>query len=238
MIRGTLGKVAKHMCSIISDFCVDILIVLTDYHYITSSGQVLLWLRVVDTLLPREVELEPTDRLSPMVESRAKAPTSPLITITGSISAKIRFHFKSPTASDCHRLATEETTTQSVTPYIYGSFPMAQDMHAHSWRSRVAAHLAPMKEYLPYHQHHHHLHPHPNHHNLATEASYVDGEARKPSWSQFASRMFAKRSFGDPDVLTSSGTERIVLLPGWASRRYRDGPALPGRAGTSHFFLF
>ena len=112
-------------------------------------------------------------------------------------------------------------------------------MHAHSWRSRVAAHLAPVKEYLPYHQHHqHHIHPHPNHLNLTTETSYVDGEAKKPSWSQFASRMFAKRSFSDSDVLSSTGTERIVLLPGWASRRYRDGPALPSRAGTPYFLLF
>src|SRR5712691_11358019 len=115
---------------------------------------------------------------------------------------------------------------------------MAQDMHAHSWRSRVAAHLAPMKEYLPYQHQHRHLHPHPNHHNLTTETSHVDGEAKKHSWSHFASRMFAKRSFNDSDALTSTGTERIVLLPGWASRRYRDGPELPSRAGTSHLFLF
>lgn len=92
-----------------------------------------------------------------------------------------------------------------------------------------------MKEYLP---HHHNLHLHPNHHNLTTEAGYVDGDAKKHSWSQFASRMFAKRSFSDPDALTSTGTERIVLLPGWASRRYREGPELPCRAGTSQLFLF
>ena len=112
---------------------------------------------------------------------------------------------------------------------------MAQDMHAHSWRSRVAAHLAPMKEYLPHHQH---QHLHPNHHSLTTEAGCVDGDAKKHSWSQFASRMFAKRSLSDPDSLTSIGMERIVLLPGWASRRYRDGPELPNRTGTTHLSFY
>jgi|SRR6266850_2550864 len=109
---------------------------------------------------------------------------------------------------------------------------MAQDMHGHSWRSRVAAHLAPVKEYLP---HHGHLHIH-HHHNPPTETGYVDGDAKKHSWSHLASRMFARRSYSDPDATTS--TERVVLLPGWASRRYRAGPELSSRTGASCRFLF
>jgi hypothetical protein len=109
-------------------------------------------------------------------------------------------------------------------------------MHGHSWRSRVAAHLAPVKEYLPnqghFHIHHHHHH----HHNPPTETGCADGDAKKHTWSHLASRMFARRSYTDPDAMTS--TERVVLLPGWASRRYRAGPELSSRTGASCRFLF
>jgi hypothetical protein len=116
-------------------------------------------------------------------------------------------------------------------------FRMAQDMHGHSWRSRVAAHLAPVKEYLPHHGHLHiHHHHHHHHHNPPTQTECVDGDAKKHSWSHLAGRMFARRSYSDSDATTS--TERVVLLPGWASRRYRAGPGLSNRTGASCRFLF
>lgn len=108
--------------------------------------------------------------------------------------------------------------------------PMAQDMRGHSWRSRAAAHLTPIKDYIAHrgsdpqatHYHSHHFF----HHHLPSENGYDNGDAKKSSW-----RRSAKRSFSDSDGVMS--TEKIVLLPGWASRRYRAGPELSNRTGTA-----
>ena len=107
--------------------------------------------------------------------------------------------------------------------------PMAQ----HSWRSFASTHLTPIKDYLsqrsdPSHQtpfHHHHFRYH------ASEIGCEDGDAKKQtSWTPFSSRRFVNRSYSEPDGVT--GTERIVLLPGWASKRYHAGPELSNRTGT------
>jgi hypothetical protein len=148
------------------------------------------------------------------------------------------------------RLAADETKTPGYpTPLIRidprpdNSSPMTQ---GHSWRSFAAAHLAPIKGYLghrgddhqatPQHHQHHYHHHHLLHNPLTSEDGYDDGEAKKHSWTPFASRKLAKRSYSDSDGVTS--TERIVLLPGWASRRYRAGMELSNRTGTSHRFLY
>jgi hypothetical protein len=140
------------------------------------------------------------------------------------------------------RFATDETTTPGyptplirIDPRTDNSSPMAQDMRGHSWRSFAAAHLAPIKDYLVAPRGDHQAtpqdHHHSFHHPLTSEIGCDDGEAKKQSWTQFASRKFARRSYSDPDGVTS--TERIVLLPGWASRRYHAGPELSNRTGTS-----
>ena len=147
------------------------------------------------------------------------------------------------------RLASDKTTTPGhpaaplirIEPWTDNSSPaspMAQPQH--SWRSFASTHLAPIKDYLAprgdpqaphhHHSHHHHHHHHLFHRHLSSEVGYEDGDAKKHSWSHFASRRFVKRSFSDPEGVT--GTERIVLLPGWASRRYHAGPELSNRTGT------
>ncbi len=147
--------------------------------------------------------------------------------------------FKSPPTlvpSDSRkiRLATNdlETTTSYSAPLIRvdpqpdNSSSMAQP----SWRSFAATHLAPIKDYLA----HRSDQPSTFHHSFfrypASEIGCDDGDAKKQtSWTPFSSRRFVNRSYGEPESVT--GTESIVLLPGWASRRYRAGSELSNRTG-------
>ncbi|KAI9508173.1 hypothetical protein F5148DRAFT_1284339 [Russula earlei] len=111
---------------------------------------------------------------------------------------------------------------------------MAHDMRGHL-RAFAAARFAPIKDYLGHldtstvsvHHHHHREH----HHHPTTEIGHVDGDAKKHSWSHLTNR-FSRRSYSDPEAVTS--LERIVLLPGWASRRYRAGSELSSRAGAPY----
>lgn len=156
----------------------------------------------------------------------------------------IRFS-KSPSTlaqSDSRRLRLEtgdKTTTPNhpaptliqTGPQPDNPSPMAQDIRGHSWRSFAAAHLAPIKDYIAHRSSdpqttHYHPHHHFFHHHLPNENGYDNGDAKKSSW-----RSTAKRSYSDSDGVTS--TEKIVLLPGWASRRYRAGPELSNRTGTA-----
>ncbi|KAI0272707.1 hypothetical protein BC834DRAFT_817656 [Gloeopeniophorella convolvens] len=50
------------------------------------------------------------------------------------------------------------------------------------------------------------------------ENGYIDGAAKKQSWTQWAGQKLVKKA-GEADG--SMSMEKIVLLPGWASRRYR-----------------
>ncbi len=86
-------------------------------------------------------------------------------------------------------------------------------MRGRSWRSlagSAVARLAPLKDYIVQRD----LRP-TRSDLLPTESGYPDGTAKKPSWSQ----RLAKRSNSDPDEVAS--TEKVVLLPGWASKTYR-----------------
>jgi hypothetical protein len=156
--------------------------------------------------------------------------------------------FKPPSSlapSDSRKIRLRDTTNETATtrscstpstridPQPDNSSPMTQN----SWRSFASTHLAPIKDYLvnlsdnqtPFHQHHFRYH--------YSEIG-DDGDARKQSgWSPFSSRRFANRSYTEPDGMT--GAEKIVLLPGWASRRYRAGSELSNRTGTFHgYFLY
>jgi phosphatidate phosphatase APP1 len=91
---------------------------------------------------------------------------------------------------------------------------MAQDMRGRSWRS-LTARLNPIKEYLR---------PTPSDAPSA-ENGYPDGTTKRPSWSQ---RLAGRSNSDSDDVVT---TERVVLLPGWASKRYHK---LPYRAGSPY----
>jgi hypothetical protein len=158
----------------------------------------------------------------------------------------LRLHFFKPPSnlapSDsrkiCPRDTTNETTTVTspsysaplirIEPQPDNSSPMTQ----HSWRSFASTHLSPIKDYLAHpsdHQtslHHHHFRYH------TSEIGCDDSDARKQSsWNPFSSRRFASRSYGEPDVVT--GAEKIVLLPGWASKRYRAGSELSNSTGLS-----
>ena len=86
---------------------------------------------------------------------------------------------------------------------------MAHDMRQYSWRSLAATRLAPIKDYLAQRG------PQP----LRLDPVPTEIRSKKQSWSQFASQRLARRSSGDSDAAV--GVEKIVLLPGWASRRYR-----------------
>jgi hypothetical protein len=86
---------------------------------------------------------------------------------------------------------------------------MAEDMRGRSWRSLAAARLAPLKDYLVQRD----LRP-TRSDSLSTEIGYPDGAPKRPSWSQ----RLTKRSNSDSDDVAT--TERVVLLPGWASKRY------------------
>jgi hypothetical protein len=162
----------------------------------------------------------------------------------------IRFS-KSPSTlaqSDSRKLRLETgdktTTPNHPAPLIRSdpqpddsSSPMAQDMRGHSWRSSAVAHLSSIKDHIthrvsdPQATHHHHL-SHFFHSHLPGENGYDDGDAKKHSLPGFA-----KRSHSYSDGVTSA--EKVVLLPGWASRRYRAGPELHNRPGTiSDHFLY
>lgn len=164
----------------------------------------------------------------------------------------IRFS-KSPSTlaqSDSRKLRLEpgdKTTTPShPAPLIRSdpqpddsSSPMAYDMRGHSWRSSAKAHLSSIKDHITHHvsdpqaaHHHHHHLPHLFHSHPPGENGYDDGDAKKHSLPGFA-----KRSHSYSDGVTSA--EKVVLLPGWASRRYRAGPELHNRPGTiSDHFLY
>jgi len=158
-------------------------------------------------------------------------------------------HFFKPLSSldpsDSRKIRLRDTTNETTTSPSYSapliridsqpenSSPMTQ----HSWRSFASNHLAPIKDYLanrndhqtPFH------HSHFRYHN--GEIGCDNGDAKKQtSWTPFSSRMFGNRPYSEQDSVT--GAERIVLLPGWASRRYRAGSELSNRTGTfrSHSF--
>ena len=108
---------------------------------------------------------------------------------------------------------------------------MARDMLGHL-RTSAAAKVAHIKEHLA----HHDLYP--THHRASAELAHADGDSKKhSSWSHFTSGRFMKRSYSDSDAVASK--EKIVLLPGWVSRKYHGGPELSNRAGNSpRHFLF
>ncbi|KAI9464529.1 hypothetical protein BJY52DRAFT_824562 [Lactarius psammicola] len=89
---------------------------------------------------------------------------------------------------------------------------MAQDMRGRSWRSLAgvaAARLAPIKDYLVQRD------PRPTRGDpLPNQNGFPDGATKRPSWTQ----RLARRSNSDSDDVAT--TEKVVLLPGWASRRY------------------
>jgi hypothetical protein len=95
---------------------------------------------------------------------------------------------------------------------------MAQDTHGRSWRTFAAARLAPIKDYLQRDRD-----PRPTRDTPSAENGYPDGPPKRPSWSQ----RLARRSNSDSDDVPTM--ERVVLLPGWASKRYHK---LPYRAGV------
>ncbi|KAH9072237.1 hypothetical protein EDB83DRAFT_2517012 [Lactarius deliciosus] len=95
---------------------------------------------------------------------------------------------------------------------------MAQDMRGRSWRSFAAARLAPIKDYLVQQRDVRLTRSDP----LPNENGFLDGATKKPSWTQ----RLAKRSNSDPDDVAT--TEKVVLLPGWASRRYLEPSIHPG----------
>lgn len=98
---------------------------------------------------------------------------------------------------------------------------MAQDMRGRSWRSLAAARLAPIKDYLVQRD----LRPT---RSDTTEIGYLDGAAKRPSWSQ----RLSKRSNSDSDDVATA--ERVVLLPGWASKRYGSQVGASNRAGAPY----
>jgi hypothetical protein len=150
--------------------------------------------------------------------------------------------FKPPPSlapSDSRKIRLRDTTNETTTTPSY-SAPLiridpqpdnSSSMTQNSWRSFASTHFAPIKDYLaqlsdhqtPFH------HPQIRYHN--GEIGCDDGDTKKQtSWTPFSSRRFANRSYSEPDGVTSA--ERIVLLPGWASRRYRAGSELSNRTGT------
>ena len=156
---------------------------------------------------------------------------------------ELRLHFFKPppsiAPSDPRKIRLRDTTNETTTTTNYSAPSIRIDpqpdnsspMTQHSWRSLASSHLAPIKDYLanlsdhqtPFHQHHFRYHD--------SEIGCDGNDAKKQtSWTPFISRRFANRSYSEPDGVT--GAERIVLLPGWASRRYRAGSELSNRTGT------
>lgn len=142
--------------------------------------------------------------------------------------------------SDSRKIRPRDTTNETTTTPSYSipsiriesqpdnSSPMTQ----HSWRSFASTHLAPIKDYLAHPSdpqtppHHHHFRYH------TSEIGCEDSDAKKQtSWNPFSSRRFASRSYSEQDGVT--GSERIVLLPGWASKRYRAGSEVPNHTGNT-----
>lgn len=158
---------------------------------------------------------------------------------------RLRF-FKPPSSlapSDSRKIRLRDTTNETTTTSSYSapliridpqpenSSPMTQQ----SWRSFASTHLAPIKDYLanlgdqqtPFHQHQF------RYHNGEIGCEDGDTDTRKQnSWTPFSSRRFVNRFYSEPDGVT--GAERIVLLPGWASRRYRAGSELSNRTGAPY----
>jgi len=157
-------------------------------------------------------------------------------------------HFFKPAStlapSDPYKIRLRDTTNETTTAPSYSAPLIRIDpqpdntspMSQHSWRSFASSHLTPIKDYLahlsdhqtPLHNHHFRYH--------TSEIGYDDGDAKKQtSWTSFSSRRFTNRFYSEPDGVT--GAEKIVLLPGWASRRYRAGSELSNRTGTSRRHL-
>ena len=148
--------------------------------------------------------------------------------------------FKPPSIlvpSDSCKIRLRDTTNETTATPSYSapliridprpdnSSPMTQ----HSWRSFASTHLTPIKDYLAQFSDQ----QTPFHHRYQNgEIGCDDGDAKKQtSRTPFSTRRFTNRFYSEPDGVT--GTEKVVLLPGWASRRYRAGSELSNRTGTS-----
>jgi hypothetical protein len=134
----------------------------------------------------------------------------------------------------------ETTTTPNYSAPLIRIDPQSDNpspMTQHSWRSFASSHLTPIKDYLAQFSDNQTPIHHQNdfrYHNGGIGCE--DGDAKKQtSWAPFSSRRFTNRFYSEPDGVT--GTEKIVLLPGWASRRYHAGSDLSNRTGTfrGHF---
>ena len=159
---------------------------------------------------------------------------------------ELRLHFFKPPSnlapSDSRKIRLRDTTNETTTPSYSApliridqpdnSSPMTQ----HSWRSFASTHLAPIKDYLAHSADHQTPFHHPHFRYHTSEVGCDDSDAKKQtSWNPFSSRRFGNRSYNETDGVT--GTERIVLLPGWASKRYRAGSELSNRKGTFRSLL-
>jgi len=107
------------------------------------------------------------------------------------------------------------------------TFLMAQDMRGRSWRSLAgvaAARLAPIKDYLAAQRDLRLTRSDP----LPTENGFPDGATKRLSWTQ----RLSKRTNSDSDDVAT--TERVVLLPGWASKRYHPQIELSNKRAGAH----
>ncbi|KAH9175958.1 hypothetical protein EDB89DRAFT_2066151 [Lactarius sanguifluus] len=104
---------------------------------------------------------------------------------------------------------------------------MARDMRGRSWRTFAAARLAPVKDYLVQQRDLRLTRSDP----LPNENGFPDGATKRPSWTQ----RLAKRSNSDSDDVAT--TEKVVLLPGWASRRYLEPSIHPGGPYNIEIFV-
>ncbi|KAH9066574.1 hypothetical protein EDB87DRAFT_437645 [Lactarius vividus] len=104
---------------------------------------------------------------------------------------------------------------------------MAQDMRGRSWRTFAAARLAPIKDYLVQQRDLRLTRSDP----LPNENGFPDGATKRPSWTQ----RLAKRTNSDSDDVAT--TEKVVLLPGWASKRYLEPSIHPGGPYNIEIFV-
>lgn len=104
---------------------------------------------------------------------------------------------------------------------------MAQDMRGRSWRTFAAARLAPIKDYLVQQRDVRLTRSDP----LPNENGFPDGATKRPSWTQ----RLTKRSNSDSDDVATN--EKVVLLPGWASRRYLEPSIHPGGSYDIEIFV-